>query len=190
MHLPNGSFVTFGGNDGITIGGKVGSQKNPDGTGHWDSIYQDFDGRKAIRILNPCSSSENLLSSKCTWYDEVEHLSMKRNRWYAAAEPLGDGTVVILGGFVSGGYINRWKPDRPNVDAVTQAGLAENSYEYFPAKAKDAEVVDFLVKTSGLNSYAHTFLMPSGMMLVQANHSTSVFLFISSYYISSHSRRY
>ncbi|PPQ70512.1 hypothetical protein CVT25_007662 [Psilocybe cyanescens] len=172
MHLPNGSFVTFGGNDGITVGGKVGNQQNPDGTGFWDSIYQDFDGRKAIRILNPCGSHENHLSAKCDWYDEPTTLAMKRNRWYAAAEPLGDGTVVILGGFVSGGYINRWKPDRPNVDAVTQAGLAENSYEYYPAKAKDAEVVNFLVKTSGLNSYAHTFLMPSGRMLVQANHST------------------
>ncbi|PPQ89180.1 hypothetical protein CVT25_001118 [Psilocybe cyanescens] len=83
MHLPNGSFVTFGGTDGITVGGKVENQLNPDGTSFWDSVYQDY-----------------------------------------------------------------------------------------PAKAKDAEVVNFLIKTSGLNSYAHTLLMPSGRMLVQANHST------------------
>ncbi|KAJ3766035.1 hypothetical protein FB446DRAFT_417507, partial [Lentinula raphanica] len=32
--------------------------------------------------------------------------------------------------------------------------------------------MQFMVKTSGLNSYAHTYLMPSGKMLVQANYST------------------
>jgi hypothetical protein len=34
----------------------------------------------------------------------------------------------------------------------------------------------FLCKTSGLNAYAHAFLMPSGNMFVQANYSTSELL--------------
>ncbi|KAI5886579.1 uncharacterized protein SCHCODRAFT_01110525 [Schizophyllum commune H4-8] len=34
--------------------------------------------------------------------------------------------------------------------------------------------MDFMIKTSGLNSYAHTYLMASGKMLVQANYSTTL----------------
>ncbi|KAF8967499.1 glyoxal oxidase N-terminus-domain-containing protein [Flammula alnicola] len=169
MHLPNGSFAAFGGNSGVGIAGLAGSQKNPDGTGAWDSVYQDFDGRVAIRIVNPCKSTDNLNGVQCGWYDDSTVLAMKRRRWYSAAEPTGDGTVVILGGFINGGFVNRWYP---NVDPAGESGQAENTYEYFPAKAGDPQTVQFLVKTSGLNAYAHTFLMPSGHMLVQANLST------------------
>jgi len=172
MHLPNGSFVTFGGNDGVGPTGATGSQRNPDQTGAWDSVYQDFDGRKAIRILNPCNPGDDLTSAQCGWYDEPTLLSMKARRWYSAAEPAGDGTVVILGGFINGGFINRMFP---NTDPVTSNGQAENTYEFYPPKAADPQLVQFLVKTSGLNAYAHTFLMPSGKMLVQANVSTSEF---------------
>ena len=173
MHLPNGSYITFGGNDGVGPTGAAGSQKNPDGTGAWDATYQDFDGRRAIRIVNPCRISDNLNSGNCMWYDEPEALSMKRRRWYSAAEATGDGEVVILGGFVNGGYINRWVP---TIDPVNQQGGSEPSYEYFPPKAADPANVNFLIQTGGLNAYAHTFLMPSGKMLLQANLSTSKFL--------------
>ncbi|KDR84451.1 hypothetical protein GALMADRAFT_237321 [Galerina marginata CBS 339.88] len=169
MHLPNGSFASFGGNDGVTVNGAAGSQKNPDGTGAWDSVYQDFDGRKAIRVVNPCRSTDNLASAQCGWFDDPIVLSMKRARWYSAVEATGDGTIVILGGFTRGGYINRWFPV---TDPITQSGQAENTYEFYPARDGDPPVVQFLVKASGLNAYAHTFLMPSGKMLVQANYST------------------
>jgi hypothetical protein len=100
---------------------------------------------------------------------------MKVQRWYSAAEPTGDGTVVILGGMINGGFINRnW----PNTDPVTSNGQAQNTYEFYPARAGDPPLVQFLVKTSGLNAYAHTFLMPSGKMLVQANVSTSEFCLV------------
>lgn len=172
MHLPNGSYVTFGGNDAVTLDGKAGSQKNPDGTGAWDSIYQDFDGRRAIRILNPCKITDNLRWGACAWYDEPTILSMKKERWYAAAEATGEGEVVIIGGFIRGGFVNRWVP---NVDPVTERGQAEPTYEYYPPRSGDLQQFNFLVQTSGLNAYAHTFLMPSGKMLVQANLSTSRF---------------
>lgn len=172
MHLPNGSYVTFGGNDAVTTGGAAGSQKNADGTGAWDTLYQDFDGRKSIRIVNPCSSTNDLTSTKCKWFDEPEQLSMKARRWYSTAEPIGDGSVVIIGGMVNGGYINRWLP---NVDPATEAGLAESTYEYFPPKSGNPQQVNFIVRTSGLNAYPHAFLMSSGKILLQANSSTGPF---------------
>ncbi|KAJ7599588.1 glyoxal oxidase [Mycena floridula] len=163
MHLPNGSYTTFGGNGAITKGGDIGSVKNPDGvSGAFDATYQDFDGAKSIRILDPCTDNS------CQWFDDPSILSMQKKRWYSAAEPLADGSIVLLGGFVNGGYINR---NFPNTDPEFEGGAAENTYEFFPSKGP-ATRVQFLVDTSGLNSYAHTFLMPSGKMFVQANVST------------------
>ncbi|KAJ3479851.1 hypothetical protein NLJ89_g12310 [Agrocybe chaxingu] len=94
---------------------------------------------------------------------------MKRNRWYSTAEPTGEGQIVIIGGFVAGGYVNR---NVPNIDPEFEGGAADCTYEYFPAKAAEPQAFKFLIQTSGLNAYAHTFLMPSGKMFVQANVST------------------
>ncbi|KAH9478530.1 Aldehyde oxidase GLOX [Psilocybe cubensis] len=173
MHLPNGSFINLGGNDGITINGAPGSTKNTDGTGtgFWDAVYQDFDGRKSIRILNPCRSGDDFTSPQCKWFDDSSVLAMKAPRWYAALEPLGDGTIVILGGFTAGGYVNREFPVR---DPITQNTQAQSTYEYYPAKDADPQLVQFLVDAGGLNAYAHMFLMPSGNIFVQANRSSMI----------------
>jgi len=54
MHLSNGSFATFGGNRVIAPGGNIGSVVNTGGgSGHYDDVFQDYDGTKAIRILEP-----------------------------------------------------------------------------------------------------------------------------------------
>lgn len=124
MHFPNGSWVTFGGNGAVGPGGNMGSVVGPTGTGarhlpgtlslyahicaclgFYDATYKDYDGENAVRILNPCSAGDP--ESACTWYDNSTKL-MKR-RWYSTAEPLANGTIVILGGFVNGGYINRYE---------------------------------------------------------------------------------
>jgi hypothetical protein len=121
MHLPNGSFITFGGNGAIAPGGGAGSVPAPGGRSSYDATYMDYDGTKAIRILNPCTGSNQDLVGKaeCGWYENANLLSMKINRWYSTAEPLGDGTVVIIGGFSNGGYINR---NYPNNDPTFSGG--------------------------------------------------------------------
>jgi hypothetical protein len=65
-------------------------------------------------------------------------------------------------------YINR---NYPNVDP-DEGGAAQNTFEIYPSTGP-ATGMKFMRKTSGLNAYAHTFLMPSGKMFVQANYSTS-----------------
>ncbi|KAG5642379.1 hypothetical protein DXG03_002937 [Asterophora parasitica] len=163
MHLPNGSFVTFGGNSAVGRGGKAGS------AGTWDSEYQDFDGAKSIRVLNPCTSSDSFASAQCKWFDDPSVLSMNRKRWYSTAEPLADGSIVLIGGFVGGGYINRNTPDTTPVPEA-----AENSYEFHPDNGRGAQRMQFLFTTGGLNAYAHAFMLNSGKMLVQANVSTII----------------
>ena len=142
----------------------------------YDSVYGDYDGRKAIRVLNPCTNADDLSSSGCQWFDNPAVLSMQKQRWYATAEALADGTVVLIGGFVNGGYVNR---NMPNTDPTYEGGAAEPTYEFYPSRGA-AQVMQFMTTTSGLNSYAHTYLMPSGKMLVQANLSTSEVHFICS----------
>lgn len=172
MHLPNGSFIAMGGNGAVGRGGNIGSQFDPQiGAADWDSEYQDFDGGKAIRVLNPCTSADNMNSAQCQWFDEPTLLSMRKRRWYSTAEALDDGSVVIIGGFANGGYVNR---NYPNTDPQFEGGAAECTYEFYPPRNEDPKPFHFLVQTSGLNAYAHAFLMPSGKMFVQANLSTGM----------------
>ena len=94
-----------------------------------------------------------------------------RRRWYSTTEALADGTLVIVGGFVNGGYINR---NYPNIDPAYQGGAAEPTYEFYPPRQGfKPQLMNFVVNTSGLNSYPHLFLMPSGKIFAQANYSTS-----------------
>lgn len=170
-HLPNGSYVTFGGNGAIGPGGNIGSQVNVGGgSGAWDATYQDFDGATAIRVLNPCTSSDDFSATNCQWFDDPSTLAMQKKRWYSAAEALANGTIAIIGGFVNGGYVNR---NFPNTDPTYSGGAAEPTYEFFPSNGQTPQLMAFMTKTSGLNAYAHSFLMSSGLMFVQANLSTS-----------------
>ncbi|KAI0916466.1 hypothetical protein AcV5_002958 [Taiwanofungus camphoratus] len=170
MHLPNGSYATFGGNAAIGPGGTIGNVLQPGGfAGEYDTQYQDWSGSQSIRVINQCSWSDlSQTAADCQWYDNVTVLHMQKQRWYSAAEPLGDGSVAIIGGFVEGGYVNR---NYPNIDPATEGGAAEPTYEFYPSKG-EAQTMQFMIKTSGLNSYAHTYMMASGKMLVQANVST------------------
>ncbi|KAF9807896.1 hypothetical protein IEO21_08035 [Rhodonia placenta] len=168
MHLPNGSYATFGGNGAVSPGGNIGDVLAPGGySASYDTTYHDYSGSTSIRILNPCAWSD-LSNTECQWFDNATLLHMQKQRWYSAAEPLGDGSIAIIGGFVEGGYINR---NYPNVDPATEGGAAEPTYEFYPSKGP-AQTMQFLIQTSGLNAYAHTYMMPSGKMFVQANVST------------------
>ncbi|KAI0301551.1 glyoxal oxidase [Multifurca ochricompacta] len=155
MHLPNSSFVVFGGNNAI---GPGGDNSAPGSTTAFDPTYQDYDGTRAIRVITPCDGDVN--SSPCSWYDSQNGLQMAKRRWYPAAEALP---------MERGGYINR---NTPNTDPAYEGGAAEPTYEFFPPASQSPQVMNFMVKTSGLNSYALTYLMPSGKMFVQANYST------------------
>ena len=104
----------------VSPGGKIGSVPDPGGaSASFDATYMDYDGSKFIRILNPCTSSQNMNDTSCQWFDNPAVLSMQRKRWYSAAESLPDESVVLIGGFVNGGYVNR---NMPNVDPAYESG--------------------------------------------------------------------
>ena len=68
----------------------------------------------------------------------------------------------------------KWLRNTPNTDPEYEGGTAKPTYEFYHSKG-DATVMQFMITTSSLNSYAHTYMMPSGKMHVQANISTSVY---------------
>ncbi|KAF8211273.1 glyoxal oxidase N-terminus-domain-containing protein [Mycena galopus ATCC 62051] len=168
-HVPNGSFVTFGGNGAAGPGASEGSQVAPGAYfATWDSTYMDFDGGLSIRVLNPCTDADDFTSPECQWYDDPSVLAMQRRRWYSTAEALPNGTIVLIGGFQNGGYILR---NVPNANATDGAEL---TYEFYPSNGQTPQLVNFLVKTSGLNAYPLTWLLSSGNMFMQANLSTTI----------------
>jgi hypothetical protein len=169
MHLPNSSFAVFGGNTAV---GPGGNDSDPGSTTSFDPEYNDYDGTRAIRIITSCEG--DVTQAPCSWYDAPNGLQMQKHRWYPGAEALSNGTVVLIGGFTAGGYINRFLPNiDPTYESAGGVPSAEPTYELFPPTSQTPQVMQFMVKTSGLNAYALTYLMPSGKMFVQANYSTS-----------------
>lgn len=171
MHMPNGSFMAFGGNGAIGPGGNVGDTNN----GAFDTSYNDLAGQTGVRVMNPlgCTGDDAATKAECQWYDDPSVTHLKAMRWYSTAEPQADGTVVVIGGYSNGGYINRNYPD--TTDPIWQGGASQPTYEFWPPTDATPPVMDILVEAGGLNSYPHTFLMRSGKMLMQANVSTSKF---------------
>ena len=154
--LGNGTWFVAGGNQAVGYGGAAQAQNlNP---------YQDYDGTRAIRLLEP--GTQTWIDNPSTSLQQVNML--QSTRWYPGIEVLEDGSVLLVGGANSGGYINR---NTPTTDTVYQNGGANPTYEYFPSKGPQ-QICQFMSTTNGLNMYAHTYLMPSGKIFMQANVST------------------
>nr|QBH67489.1 putative glyoxaloxidase 1 [Ustilago esculenta]QBH67600.1 putative glyoxaloxidase 1 [Ustilago esculenta] len=154
--LGNGTWFVAGGNQAVGYGGAAVAQNL--------SPYQDFDGRRAVRLLEP--GTQNWIDNPSTSLQQVNML--QSTRWYPGIEVLEDGSVILIGGANSGGYINR---NTPTTDTLYQNGGANPTYEYFPSKGNQA-ICQFMSTTNGLNMYPHTYLMPSGKIFMQANVST------------------
>lgn len=167
--MGNGSWLVAGGNQGVGYGGNATGSTTAAGP------YMDADGRLAIRLMNPQTTAANL-----QWIDQAA--SMTSPRWYPGIEVMTDGSVLLIGGATGGGYINR---NTPNTDPAFQggasssvsnlnAGGANPTWEFFPQKGNTPTINNFMVLTSGLNMYPHTYLMPSGKLFMQANYSTTL----------------
>ena len=167
MHMPNGSFIAFGGNSA------VGPHGDPGDEGSYDSQFGDSDGRTGVRVMNPLGCTATDSSPQCGWYDNPAVTHLVVDRWYSTAEALGDGTVAVIGGFSSGGYINRNYP--VDNDPIWQGNGSQPTYEFWPTTGQRSDYMPFLVEAGGLNSYPLAFLLASGKVFLQANVSTSAF---------------
>ncbi|KDN52350.1 copper radical oxidase [Tilletiaria anomala UBC 951] len=174
--LPNGTWVVFGGNQAVSTGGVTATATN--------NAYKSVDGRQAIRLMDTI----NVQDSGLNW-DDNQLLKMNSPRWYPGVEVIATGEVVIIGGAINGGFINRNYPNvdpayetpTPNGGSITNlyVGGANPTYEYYPSRTNvtgpstylGMQISKFMINTSGLNMYPHTYLMPSGKIFMNANYS-------------------
>jgi len=146
--LGNGTLLNVGGNLAVTtnntaIQPTAASQEN---------IYGTVDGRRGIRLLDPCDDGN------CEWSDRPAR-QMNSPRWYPTTELLEDGTSIIFGGSKDGGYIN--PDDNP-------------TYEYFPNRGADIESA-LLKRTYPLNLYALAWLLPDARLFINSDYENVVF---------------
>ncbi|WVQ63929.1 uncharacterized protein L199_002085 [Kwoniella botswanensis] len=149
--LGNGTWLNVGGNQAITYGGVAMPTAQQSG----QSPYKDWDGGKAIRLIDPCDDES------CEWVDDPT-MYMTSRRWYPTLETLEDGSAMIMGGCEWGGYVNY--ADNQNNPTV----------EYFPSKGQPF-TLNFLLKTMPVNLFPLIWLLPSGNMLVQAEFQAEIF---------------
>ncbi len=72
-------------------------------------------------------------------------------------ETLDDGSVIVIGGDKNGGYVNTVAQDNP-------------TYEFWPPRGDGAAIdLQFLSDTLPVNLYPLTWLMPSGLLFMQAS---------------------
>lgn len=85
--LSNGTLLNIGGNPVVV-----------DKTGSAD--FGDVNGLQAIRMFNPCDGAN------CDMMENPDRFRMASARWYNSATRLDDGSVMIIGGSIKGGWIN------------------------------------------------------------------------------------
>jgi hypothetical protein len=111
--LGNGTWLNVGGNQAIVPGGDPAPAPQ---TGN--GPYQDWDGGKALRLLDPCDDES------CDWLDDPT-MYMTSRRWYPTLETLEDGSALIFGGCEWGGYVNdKNNQNNPTVEASRSAAYA------------------------------------------------------------------
>ncbi|ODN74427.1 hypothetical protein L202_06824 [Cryptococcus amylolentus CBS 6039] len=149
--LGNGTWLNVGGNQAVTYNGTSMADDLQSG----QSPYKDWDGGKAVRMLDACDDES------CDWVDDPG-LYMTSRRWYPTLETLEDGTIIIMGGCEWGGYVNY--ADNQNNPTV----------EYFPKKGTPF-TLNFLLNTMPVNLFPLVWLLPSGNLFVQAEYQAEIF---------------
>ncbi|KAI1795615.1 copper radical oxidase [Ganoderma leucocontextum] len=133
--LGNGTWLNVGGNQAVGPGGVQADSQLGGG------IYDDPDGGKSL--LNPCDDSS------CEWTLVGD---MSTRRWYPTVETLDDGSAIILGGCLYGGYVNAAVQDNPTNPSPPTSSLP----------------------TLPVNLYPLTWMLPSGKLLMQSNWKTTL----------------
>lgn len=102
--LGNGTLINVGGNP-----------VKSDHTGSAD--FGDVNGLQAIRMFDPCGDNggngDSISNSSgqgiCDIKEYPQTMRMASARWYSTVARLSDGSAIIMGGAIKGGWINnRW----------------------------------------------------------------------------------
>ncbi|GAA6006218.1 hypothetical protein JCM10207_000565 [Rhodosporidiobolus poonsookiae] len=139
LNLKTNSFCAGGG--WLSNGTLVNLGGNPQQTYINDEAE---DGLMGIRLFTPCSND------KCDVYENPSRIRLTSNRWYPSTTRLTDGSLLIAGGMIAGGYNNQESTDNPTM-------------EFFPPKGDGLQFYSqFLHDALKSNLYPIMFTLPSG----------------------------
>ncbi|GAA5961605.1 hypothetical protein JCM3765_002645 [Sporobolomyces pararoseus] len=138
--LSNGTLVSVGGNPQQTY------MNNAAG-----------DGLAAVRLFTPCSNN------KCDVQEWPDRVRLTSARWYPTSTRLTDGSLIIVGGMVAGGYNNDVSTDNPTL-------------EFYPPKGDGLQVYSsFLHDALKSNLFPVLFTLPNGQLFVAANKMAMIY---------------
>ncbi|KAK4701875.1 hypothetical protein P7C70_g4353, partial [Phenoliferia sp. Uapishka_3] len=149
--MGNGSWLNVGGNQAVTTGGVADADLNITVI---DGAYDDASGGRATRVITPCDDET------CNWSEDVDGIPV--NRWYPSLETLEDGSVIIIGGELNGGFVDN------------NIRVSNPTYEFWPTRGP-LVTSQFLLDTQPANLYPLTWLLPNGLVFMQANWQTTLF---------------
>ncbi|KAI0723941.1 copper radical oxidase [Cerioporus squamosus] len=126
--------------------------------------FGDVDGLQAIRIFEPCESAN---VDDCRMYENHSRIRMASPRWYNTVLRISDGSAMIIGGSLKGGWINNQTTNNPTI-------------EYFPPKniagSNGLPIhIPFLVDTLFSNLFPIAFSLPDGTVFMAANRDAMIY---------------
>ena len=142
--MGNGEWLIVGGNQPVTTNGVTTTPGGPD-------PYKDQDGGVSSRLVTPC------MDESC----QYSYGTIQSRRWYPTLETLADGSVIIIGGDMYGGFVNNGPNNNP-------------TYEFYPSRGAQQQL-PILLDTLPANLYPLTWLLPSGQLFLQLNWGTELF---------------
>ncbi|BGP53479.1 hypothetical protein JCM8202_001123 [Rhodotorula sphaerocarpa] len=146
LNLETNSFCAGGGWIGngtlVSVGGNPQQTYINNGAGN---------GLAAVRLFTPCSDNQ------CDVYEDPGRLRLTSPRWYPSTVRLTDGSLLIAGGMVAGGYNNAPSTDNPTM-------------EFFPPKGNGLQFYSaFLHDALNSNLFPVLWLLPNGYVFIGAN---------------------
>lgn len=148
--LGNGTMLNVGGNPVVE-----------DFTSATD--FGDVDGVQAVRLFHPCDSED---VDGCDILDDPSRTHLASPRWYTTAIRISDGSVMIIGGSVKGGWMNNATVNNPTI-------------EYYPPKSilgSDTPIYStFLASTLNSNLFPVAFSISNGYVFVAANNDVMLY---------------
>lgn len=192
LNLKTNSFCAGGGWLGngtlVSVGG------NPQQTYINDAAE---DGLAAVRLFTPCSNNKcdvyenpsRIRLTRCVTVCAAERMSVRSfrrvltgladrsPRWYPSTVRLTDGSLLVVGGMVAGGYNNAESTDNPTMEFFPPKG---NGLQFYSSFLHDAvsraslelERLPLLISTdTQLNSnlFPVLWLLPNGYVFFAAN---------------------
>ncbi|EKM55148.1 uncharacterized protein PHACADRAFT_143144 [Phanerochaete carnosa HHB-10118-sp] len=149
--LSNGTLINVGGNPVVE-----------DHTSAAD--FGDVDGLQAVRIFEPCNS-DNI--DDCEMFEDHSRVRMASPRWYNTVLRISDGSAMIIGGSLKGGWINNATTNNPTVEYYPPKDISGSNG--MPVK------LQFLVDTLNSNLFPIAFSLPDGKVFIAANQDAMIY---------------